>query len=431
LEGGALAGACAAYDADPSDPKKRLLCGKAMFFFESFGTSGMPKPLIKWLLQSFPADLGPAFSNFGLIPDPSSADGLPLGMAKGANFGSVESIAFTCASCHFGTLPDGRYAVGAANHELDYGRMNLTFVMLPSSAMPGWSPAAHDPEALQKVEPMLSQLTNSFQLKLSLLAAMAPLLSGGALSMPSFSKESEGYYASWPPGTMDFFIEPLPFDDSVHTVSKVRPLWGLPDDAELASEQIPSAMLGSTGGTLTLANFLHSFVELGGGAPAEWPPERLAPLRDYILSLRAPAPLELPSSADFVAGRDVYASACLDCHGGPRGMGSQIYSFEEVGTDAAMQWWADGPDHDGQPWGDIVFPPGDSITHGIKSPRLVGLWTMGGFLHNGAVTTLEQLLCLAPRANISEDALGDAGHTYGCDLPESERAALLAYLRSH
>jgi hypothetical protein len=96
-----------------------------------------------------------------------------------------------------------------------------------------------------------------------------------------------------------------------------------------------------------------------------------------------------------------------------------------------MQWWADGPDHDGQPWGDIVFPSGDSITHGIKSPRLVGLWTMGGFLHNGAVLTLEQLLCLAPRSNVSEDALGDAGHTYGCDLPESERTVLLAYLRSH
>lgn len=61
LEHGALATACAEYAAAPGDRKKRLLCGKAMFFYESFGTPGVPKPIITWLIDNFPDDVGPGF----------------------------------------------------------------------------------------------------------------------------------------------------------------------------------------------------------------------------------------------------------------------------------------------------------------------------------------------------------------------------------
>ena len=37
--------------------------------------------------------------------------------------------------------------------------------------------------------------------------------------IPEFSEDAQrGYYAQWKPGTMDFFIEPLPIDDGVHRV---------------------------------------------------------------------------------------------------------------------------------------------------------------------------------------------------------------------
>ena len=263
LENGALAGACAAYQADPANLQKRLLCGKAMFFYEGFGTAGVPKPLITWLLQSFPAELGPGFQNLGMIADPNSPEKLPLGLAKGAPIGTVESLAFTCASCHFGRLPDGRYAVGAPNHDYDYGRMNLVIALLPSTAMPGWSDAAHDPEALAELQPMRAKLDADFGLKISLGTALLPLITGGT-SIPAFSKENEGHYARWKTGTMDFFIQPLPYDDGVHTISKISALWGVPDAAELGAHSLPSAMLGWTGGTSSLPNFLHSFVGLRG-----------------------------------------------------------------------------------------------------------------------------------------------------------------------
>jgi mono/diheme cytochrome c family protein len=302
--------------------------------------------------------------------------------------------------------------------------------LLPSTAMPGWSDAAHDPEALAELQPMRAKLDADFGLKISLGTALLPLITAGT-SIPALSKENEGHYARWKTGTMDFFIQPLPYDDGVHTISKINALWGVPDAAELGAHSIPSAMLGWTGGTSSLPNFLHSFVELGGGDPAGWPADKLAPLADYIASLRAPVPAQSAPVSELERGRDAFETACLSCHGGPRGMGDHVFSYEEIGTDAAMKWWADGPDHDGQPAGGIVFPPGDTITHGIKSPRLVGLSHQRRYLHNGALDSLEQLLCLAPRAGVAEPAYGDGGHTFGCDLPEADRAALAAYLRLH
>lgn len=429
LEDGALATACSDYAAAPTSRKARLLCGKAMFFYEGFGTVGVPTPLVDWLIDNFPDEVGPGFERVGMIADPFSAKAYPLGLAPGAPFGSVDSLAFTCASCHVAKLPDGRYAVGAPNHSYDYGRMNLMLSLVPAMAIPGANEADHDPDALAIVKPLRDRMAANPGIQTALITALLPLISGGGASLPAFSAQNERYYAHWRSGTMDFFIQPLPFDDQVHTISKIGALWGLPTRAELDAGGIESAMLGSTGSTYSLANFLTGFVDLGGGKVAEWSDDRLAPLHDYIESLRPPTPPM--ANAGIERGRSIYVAACQSCHGGPRGMGDSVYTFEEIGTDDAIEWWADGPDHDGEPCCNLRFPAEDKLTHALKSPRLVGLWAMSRFLHNGALDSLEQLLCLAPRAGISEQAAGDGGHEFGCTLPTEDRAALVEYLRAH
>jgi hypothetical protein len=112
-------------------------------------------------------------------------------------------------------------------------------------------------------------------------------------------------------------------------------------------------------------------------------------------------------------------------------MGTEVYTYSEIGTDDAMAKWADGADGDGQLCCGLTLQPGDMLTRGIKSPRLVGLWAQQRFLHNGSLDSLEQLLCLMPRAHVEAPAFGDAGHEYGCDLGEADRKALLAYLQAH
>jgi len=230
---------------------------------------------------------------------------------------------------------------------------------------------------------------------------------------------------------MDFFIQPLPLDDGVHTVSKISALWGMPDPAERAAHGIASSMIGWTGSTVSERNFLAGFVDLGGGVLADWPDERLLPLADYLYSLRAPPAIAPPPGDRVAAGAAVFAAHCASCHGGPRGAGTHVFTYEEIGTDDAMRWWADGADHDGEPCCGLRFGPGDALTHGIKAPRLVGLWAMTRFLHDGAIDSLEQLLCVAPRAGVDAPAFGDGGHRFGCELPAAQRDDLLAFLRAH
>jgi len=430
LEGGALAMACETYAAAPGDREAMMRCGKAMFFYEGFSTSGVPAALVDWLLESFPGETGPGFANLGMIPDPFSSSGYPLGLAPGAPLGEAPTLAFTCASCHFARMPDGRYAVGAPNHDLAYGRLNLMLALTPMMAVPGADDSAHDPEALAVIQPLRDRMAADATIQLSFFTAAWPLLTSGT-ALPTFSATSERWYARWRSGTMDFFIEPLPFDDQVHTVSKISALWGIPSASELAGGNIDSAMLGWTGGTSSLENFVHSFVDLGGGDVSQWPSGRLAPLAEYVRSLRAPPPLVNASADQLARGRDVYVAACQECHDGPRGMGRRIYGFDEIGSDDAIQWWADGPDHDGEPCCGLRFPAGDTITHGIKSPRLVGLSHMRRFLHNGSLDSLEQLLCLAARPGTVELAFASVGHEMGCELTAVDRQLLIQYLRAH
>ena len=68
--------------------------------------------------------------------------------------------------------------------------------------------------------------------------------------------------ATWNDG---LFIEPLPIDDGVHTVSKISALWGIPTEAEVQSSGMEHAMLGYTGNTRTLASFEYAIRHLGGG----------------------------------------------------------------------------------------------------------------------------------------------------------------------
>lgn len=432
LENGALGAACAAWEADPSDRRKRLMCGKAMFFYESFGTVGLPLAIVESLIENFP-EIGPGFTGVGLIEDPYSATHLPLGVSTPVTSTSAPaSLALTCASCHFARLADGRYAVGAPNHSYDYGKHILSLVLLPQLARSNPDLSAHHPAAIEALRPMYERLQADRGLRIRVLLDLLPLLSLVRNGMvPTLTREDEGAYASWLTGTQDFTLTPVPIDDRVHTVSKISALWSIPTVPEWTAQGMPSAMLGWTGESPSVEQFVHDFVVLGAGALTRWPESRLAPLVEYVYSLRPP----MPPTQDAVLvsrGRALFASeGCLGCHDGPRGSGKRLYDYAEIGTDDAMRAWMD-PDLDGQPCCNLPIRPGVVLRHQLKSPRMLGLWSAQRFLHNGAVPTIEALLCLdGPRGGVLLPPFGDQGHTYGCVLPREDKAALAAFLRSH
>ena len=395
-----------------------------MFFYEGFGTLGIPEVLLDGLGESL-SSVGTAYSNLGLVPDPYGPPGRAIGFGPGAPLGDIDTLAMTCGSCHFGRLPDGRYAVGAPNHDYEYGAHMLTLTLAPAAIAPGFDASVHHPEALEKIAPLLDELDQSPLVAAQLLLAMAPL-AGIADEVPQMDWETEGHYARWEPGTMDFVIAPLPLDDGVHTVSKIGALYGIPTDEEMAAAGMEHAMLAWTGAAVSLTQFLDGFVRIGDGDNG-WTAAELEPLRDYILSLRPPS-----VSPDTSEGAEVFVRAgCLDCHEGPRGSGTRVFDFEEIGTDDALRYWGD-PEQTGKPCCGLTDDPSVTLTHGIKSPRLVGLWAMSRFLHNGSIGSLEELLCVdGPRTIIEETAYGNDGHLFGCELSLADKEALLAYLRSH
>ena len=427
LEHGQLAGACDRYRTGQTDRKTMLLCGKWMYFYETFGTFGIPTALVTFMAKSFPDELGLGFSRLGMIPDPGSADDLPLGLAPTAPLnGSVDAVAFTCASCHFARLPDGRYAVGAPNHRFDYSSFILTLTLAPTVGSGLSQASAHDPDAIAKIQPVLDRLAQDSSLKSQLFSTLLPLAS---VKLPTMSTAVEHDYSTWPPGTMDFVIAPLPVDDGVHTVSKIIGLWGIPRPAEVASSGMSAGLLAWTGDAHGLEEFVRGFAVLGGTTPPT--DDQMKPLIEYIYSLRAPEDPAPPDPALVASGKMLYVTkGCAACHDGPRGSGKRAYTFDEIGTDPALAAWAD-PTLSGSACCGLPIAPGQ-LTHGVKSPRLVGTWALGRFLHNGSLTTLDQLFCLSPRPPVGVTPMRSDGHAFTCDgLSVDEKHALEAYLLAH
>lgn len=427
LEHGALVGACDRYRGGQTDRKTMLQCGKWMYFYETFGTFGVPTVLVKFMATNFPDELGVGFSKLGMVPDPTSADHLPLGLAPTAKInGTVDAVAFTCASCHFGKLPDGRFAVGAPNHHYDYGRHILMLTLAPTIGTGLSQASAHDPDAVARIQPVLSHLAADSALKNQFLLALLPLAS---INLPAMTPATEHAYASWLPGTLDFMMAPLPVDDQVHTVSKIIGLWGIPRPTEVTSSGMASALLAWTGDARSLDEFVRGFATLGGTAPPT--AEQMKPLLEYIYSLRAPHNPTPPEPALAATGATLYATkGCATCHDGPRGSGHRAYTFDEIKTDPAMGRWAD-PTLSGTACCGLDVAPGQ-LTHGIKSPRMVGMWALGRLLHNGAVETLEQLFCVEPRPAGAPEPQRSDGHAFTCEgLTDAEKRALIAYLREH
>ena len=431
LEFGTLEGACDRWKADPENRRLKLMCGKWMFFYEGFGTLGIPTPLIDWMARNFPDadEAGLAFTNYGLIQDPyRSTPEQPrhLGVGEGAMMGSTDTVALTCANCHFGQMPDGRYSVGYPNLEYEYGTHMLSMFIAPMKAIPGFDPNDYPPDAIAAIQPILDRFDDDPFLGLGMAMNLFPMITGGLSGIPTITYDDQAHYAEWEPGTMDFTIAPLPIDDEIHTVSRILPLWDLPTAAEQDAYGMENALLAWTGAAQSLDEFLTGFVIIGGGPLEDWGPADLAPLREYLESLRAPAPLGGVAPDLVERGRAQFSEAgCETCHGGPAGSGVEVFSFDELGTDDAMTWWGDG-DRDGV----MCCGVEGELTGGIKAPRLRGLHALSRFLHNGSINSLEELLCLEDRPPTEASPFANTGHEYGCNIPEADRRDLVAFLKS-
>lgn len=429
LESERTSGACERYRAGETDRETELLCGKHMFFEETFGTVGIPAPLLHFLMRHYEDFYGTGFSNLGLVARPNDDEKMPVGLAPTTGtLGTVETRAFTCASCHFGQLPDGRYAVGYGNMDFDYG---LLIASLGAPLM--LSMDAEDPEVHPDLRALLAEPVAAAKEKTGYMIDLA--ITGFSLSQTGsdgtgLDVEGQGRFLALEPGTMDFLTEPL-VDDGVWTVSRLLSLWNLPDEEQRAAAGMPHELLSWTAGVKRLEVFLQGFVAVGDAEDAAWTEEDMKPLASYLRTLRTPPALSPPPVDLVEEGALLFvAHDCLSCHVGPSGEGARAFSFEEIGTDDAMAQ-VFNPVGDDMCCGFEQDPDGYELTRGVKAPRMTGLEWQRGFLHTGSVHTLEQLFCLQPRPESTAEAQGSGGHEDLCDdLGDDEKQALIAYLKS-
>ena len=201
-------------------------------------------------------------------------------------------------------------------------------------------------------------------------------------------------------------------------------------------------------------------VSVGAGTPKNLVPFRsIEAIQSYIDTL---APPKFPFAIDqtlAAKGKTIFDAKCLACHGGSRTW--QVVPLTEIGTDSARQDSVSQAGIDklnslsGAGWQMDNFKK----TNGYLNSLLDGVWLRAPYLHNGSVATLRDLLLppaqraktfyrgndlydatnvgfvSAPVAgavlfDTARDGNGNGGHVYGTDMTDTDRNALLEYLKT-
>jgi mono/diheme cytochrome c family protein len=266
----------------------------------------------------------------------------------------------------------------------------------------------------------------------------------------------------WGPGRDDAFNLPKyiltqsPWDETVGNTD-FPALW------RLANRD--GGLLHAGGEALSLRAVIATSA-LGTGSLPFWGFDgRLDWLEGVIRNLEPPA---FPGNIDAALaarGRELFASHCAACHavGGAR-TGSAI-PLEEIGTDPehVLTW----RDKDAVRMNRVTRVLGIEraemqAAKGYVAKPLVGVWLLAPYLHNGSVPSLRELLSppeMRPSTfargydvidleNVGFDATssearahgfhfdtslkgnGNGGHSYGTDLPEADKRALIEHLKT-
>jgi hypothetical protein len=166
--------------------------------------------------------------------------------------------------------------------------------------------------------------------------------------------------------------------------------------------------------------------------------EALYAMTQYIYSLRAPAN---PNKLDGVARRGqkiFYREGCAGCHTPP------LYTNNKLTPVDGFDVPEDHPAKYDILWTSVGTDPRLALksrrgTGYYKVPSLKGVWYRGPFEHNGSVATLEDWFDpsrlkddYVPTGFCGADVKTRAvkGHPFGLDLSESDRRALIAFLKT-
>jgi hypothetical protein len=430
-----------------------LRCGKWLFFYADFESKlAIPETILRAIPELFPQEAGRAFSKTGLIENPSDR-GFPVGFVRLTSrpWGALSPATgpargISCAVCHFGRMPDGRYAAGMPNQELDFGKVNALLMYSAWRADQRQNDPSVWPADLRRYYARLdAELKGSCSpsrqlfdvasvvrwlrvtdLFYSVTGASRPLHDEAATWLSATPNQ---YYASSPllpvPGKSYWMSAPQTWDMKNYPgdfeAARARPLSNF-SPVKSAEDFVALAYIFQTG--------LSRYAE----------PKYVDALVLYFRSLKTPANLTPPEPRQVERGRELFEEHCRSCHDGPDGETLQPWNAERLRTPEVLvdllQAYVPPKKLSAAIYEKTVAVLGYEplVNHGVYGRKLKGIHARRHIMINGAVFDLEDAFCLdggrgvaAPRA----DGLRDDVHLDLCEqYDEEEKLSLKAFLEA-
>lgn len=425
--------------AGAAEPSTAAARGKVALESKAFIPSFWPRTAYdlawkQWGIAEKPKDYATAFNDrYGLHAAPYANDGLPMGLRVAPYLPLVKGIALDCMMCHGGSIL-GKSTVGLGNASLD---IHALFEDLYAA---GRIPA--------KLPFTFSQTR-------------------GTNEAGAFSVYLLGYR-----------------NDDLSLRESFRDL-GLKDDS---CEDVPAWWLlkkkktmyhvGATDSRSVRSIMQFMMHPLTLPKDFEKAEPHFQDIRVHLLNLEVPKyPFPIDSEL-AVKGKAIFESNCSKCHGS-YGENStypnKVIPLDEIGTDRTRF------DNIGLKFGEAYAaswfakespPMPIRATAGYQAPPLDGVWATAPYFHNGSVPTLEGVLNSKARPRVftrsfrtneadydkgrvgwrvsevapadsklppferrkiydtTQRGRGNAGHTYGDELTDGERRAVIEYLKS-
>jgi mono/diheme cytochrome c family protein len=392
----------------------------------------------RWGLAERPADYAGAFrERYGLHAAPYDNQGLPMGLHEVRGL-LGKGIDIDCLLCHAGSVAGQSY-IGLGNASID-----LQGLYEDLSAADG-----HGPE-----------VPFQFSHTRGAIDPVAPVT----------------FLMEWRDADLSLRTRPVKLDFRNDVVSDPPAWW-------LLKKKRTRGWTGAMDVRSTRVDMVNLLTPFNGAAYIKKQAPVFADIHAFVLGVeppRYPFPIDPGRAAQ---GRDLFARHCARCHGtyGPEGSyPNKVVDLDVIGTDPTMaraftaknleyfnaSWFAGQAGPDGEPY--LVRDRG-----GYQAPPLDGVWATAPYFHNGSAPTVADVLNAKARPRVftrsfrtgaedydpaklgwkvqvldrgpGDDVPGyerrkvydttqpgrsNGGHTFGDDLTDVERRAVIEYLKT-
>lgn len=380
--------------------RAKVLCGKDTFINLGMKTNiGVPVALLKALEQY--EGFGPRMSELGLLDDKSwSKERWPFGFVKAKHakplaFKRITTnkvVGISCAACHAGQLPDGRFSIGMTNESFKYGDFNqYTLFSIWMIDKRKYDETRWLPELIKKYSEMKSK-NKGFFLKMITASEKMPInkfMLKSIIGEEPPSLATQRSFINSEPGIFNGFAPSLNFKDKELYVSAPG-IWGLGSENE--------SHYGTLAARTTPEDFISEAFIYTNRSTRYNQRAYLEPMAEYLKCLKSPKSKMKKNIPLYQTGKKLFKNNCTSCHDLNHGGGSVAIDPVKMGAPHNFS----GIFENYQPEDiqsirtfKLLQKLGlDDSANLVKVRRLNGIWTRKNLTSNGQIKGFDHLFCL-------------------------------------